>query len=61
MNISTPETEPGIAQAIIRGHVDFTREPWPSVSSTAKSLVRGMLDPNPRSRLTPQQVLGINS
>ncbi|CAN1833541.1 Calcium-dependent protein kinase 24 [Linum perenne] len=51
------ETEEGIAQAIIRGHLDFSRDPWPKVSKEAKSLVKTMLDQNPYSRLTIQEVL----
>ncbi|KAJ8449857.1 hypothetical protein Cgig2_001513 [Carnegiea gigantea] len=51
------ETEQGIAQAIIRSHVDFTREPWPRVSENAKDLVKKMLNPDPSRRLTAQQVL----
>lgn len=53
-----PETEQGVALAILRGVIDFKREPWPQVSETAKSLVRQMLEPDPRKRLTAQQVLG---
>ncbi|XVE84594.1 hypothetical protein DITRI_Ditri17bG0025200 [Diplodiscus trichospermus] len=51
------ETEEGIAHAIIKGHMDFERDPWPKVSSEAKDLVRSMLDPNPYSRMTVQEVL----
>ncbi|KAJ7238096.1 hypothetical protein O6H91_Y443500 [Diphasiastrum complanatum] len=51
------ETEQGVAQAILRGSLDFRREPWPKVSENAKSLVRQMLDPDPKARLTAQQVL----
>ncbi|XP_052207744.1 calcium-dependent protein kinase 24 [Diospyros lotus] len=51
------ETEEGIAQAIVRCEIDFTRDPWPKVSEDAKELVRGMLDPNPYSRFTVEQVL----
>ncbi|KAL1361859.1 hypothetical protein HN51_010179 [Arachis hypogaea] len=51
------ETEEGIAQAIIRGHLDFTRDPWPKVSDEAKHLVKRMLDPNPQTRITVQEVL----
>ena len=52
------ETEKGVAQAIIRSVLDFKRDPWPKVSETAKDLVRKMLDPDPRRRLTAQGVLG---
>ncbi|KAG2623556.1 calcium-dependent protein kinase 29-like [Panicum virgatum] len=51
------ETDEGIAQAIIRSNLDFSREPWPKVSENAKDLVRKMLDPSAYSRLTAQQVL----
>ncbi|KAG8388658.1 hypothetical protein BUALT_Bualt02G0148200 [Buddleja alternifolia] len=52
-----PETEQGVALAILRGVLDFKREPWPQVSESAKSLVRQMLEPDPKKRLTAQQVL----
>ncbi|KAH9648227.1 calcium-dependent protein kinase 32 [Citrus sinensis] len=52
-----PETEQGVAQAIIRSVLDFRRDPWPKVSENAKDLVRKMLDPDPKRRLTAQQVL----
>ncbi|KAK7267316.1 hypothetical protein RIF29_19985 [Crotalaria pallida] len=51
------ETEKGVAQAIIRSVVDFKREPWPKVSDNAKDLVKKMLDPDPKSRLSAQEVL----
>ncbi|KAI5070558.1 hypothetical protein GOP47_0014901 [Adiantum capillus-veneris] len=51
------ETEQGVAQAILRGVIDFKRDPWPRVSEKAKSLVRLMLEADPRRRLTAQQVL----
>ncbi|KAL0338181.1 UNVERIFIED_CONTAM: Calcium-dependent protein kinase [Sesamum angustifolium] len=51
------ESEQGVAQAIIRGKIDFEREPWPSISESAKSLVRQMLEPDAKLRLTAKQVL----
>ncbi|TKY67446.1 Calcium-dependent protein kinase 24 [Spatholobus suberectus] len=51
------ESEEGIAQAIIRSKVDFTRDPWPKVSDEAKHLVKRMLDPNPFTRIKVQEVL----
>ncbi|XP_055807748.1 calcium-dependent protein kinase 13-like [Solanum dulcamara] len=51
------ESEQGVAQAILRGAIDFKREPWPSISDSAKNLVRQMLDPDPKLRLTAKQVL----
>lgn len=52
------ETEQGVAQAIIRAVPDFKREPWPKVSDKAKELVKRMLDPDPKKRLSAQEVLG---
>ncbi|KAL6900689.1 hypothetical protein ACP4OV_005365 [Aristida adscensionis] len=46
-----------IAQAILRGTLDFSREPWPRVSANAKDLVRRMLDQDPTTRPTASQVL----
>lgn len=58
VNCLDAETEQGVAQAIIRSVIDFKRDPWPKVSDNAKDLVRQMLDPDPKRRLTAQQVLG---
>ncbi|CAN0879704.1 Calcium-dependent protein kinase 13 [Linum grandiflorum] len=51
------ESEQGVAQAIIRGIIDFKRDPWPNISDSAKSLVKAMLEPDPKVRLTAKQVL----
>ncbi|KAF3618327.1 Calcium-dependent protein kinase 17 [Capsicum annuum] len=51
------ENENGIFSAILRGHVDFSSDPWPSISNGAKDLVRKMLTVDPRQRLTAMQVL----
>ncbi|XP_057474789.1 calcium-dependent protein kinase 17-like [Actinidia eriantha] len=51
------ESEQGIFNAILRGHIDFTSDPWPSLSSGAKDLVRKMLNSDPKQRLTTFQVL----
>ncbi|KZV34824.1 calcium-dependent protein kinase 24-like [Dorcoceras hygrometricum] len=51
------ETEEGIAHAIVKGELVFERDPWPKVSEDAKNLVKGMLEPNPYSRLTVEEVL----
>ena len=52
------EDERGVALAILRGVIDFKREPWPQISDSAKSLVRQMLEHDPKKRLTAEQVLG---
>ncbi|KAL6578022.1 Calcium-dependent protein kinase 13 [Orobanche minor] len=52
------ESEQGVAQAIIRGKIDFERELWPSISDSAESLLRLMLQPGLKLRLNVKQVLG---
>ncbi|CAA0805873.1 Calcium-dependent protein kinase 17 [Striga hermonthica] len=51
------ESENGIFNAILRGHIDFSSDPWPSISSGAKDLVRKMLMSDPKQRLTASEVL----
>ncbi|WOL01843.1 calcium-dependent protein kinase 2-like isoform X1 [Canna indica] len=51
------ESEHAIFDAIIRGQVDFTSDPWPDISPGAKDLVNKMLNTNPKERLTAQEVL----
>ncbi|XP_016464261.2 calcium-dependent protein kinase 17-like isoform X2 [Nicotiana tabacum] len=51
------ENENGIFNAILRGHIDFSSDPWPSISGGAKDLVRKMLTIDPKQRLTAMQVL----
>ncbi|MBA0873489.1 hypothetical protein Goshw_002776, partial [Gossypium schwendimanii] len=50
-------SENGIFNAILKSHVDFSSKPWPSISHQAKDLVRRMLNPDPKRRLTAAQVL----
>jgi len=52
------ETEKGIFNAILEGELDFVSEPWPSISDSAKDLVRKMLTPDPKKRITSTEVLG---
>ncbi|XP_058767032.1 calcium-dependent protein kinase 2-like [Vicia villosa] len=51
------ESEHGIFNAILRGHIDFQSDPWPTISPAAKDLVRKMLNSDPKQRLTAQEVL----
>ncbi|GLJ21479.1 hypothetical protein SUGI_0396600 [Cryptomeria japonica] len=51
------ETERGIFDAILQGHIDFETAPWPSISAGAKDVVKKMLDQDIQERLTAQQVL----
>ncbi|KAL0374760.1 UNVERIFIED_CONTAM: Calcium-dependent protein kinase [Sesamum radiatum] len=51
------ETEQGIFEQVLRGELDFVSEPWPSISDSAKDLVRRMLVRDPKKRPTAHQVL----
>lgn len=43
--------------AILYDAIDYESDPWPMISEEAKDVVMGMLDRNPRTRLTAAQVL----
>ncbi|WZZ77060.1 hypothetical protein YC2023_088430 [Brassica napus] len=51
------ETQQGIFDAVLKGHIDFDSDPWPLISDSAKDLIRGMLCSRPSERLTAHQVL----
>ncbi|PPD84792.1 hypothetical protein GOBAR_DD18265 [Gossypium barbadense] len=51
------ETEQSIFDSILRGNIDFSSDPWPSISSSAKDLVRKMLRDDPKERLSASEVL----
>lgn len=51
------ETERGIFEQIVKGELDLASEPWPTVSESAKDLVRKMLVRDPKKRLTAHEVL----
>ncbi|VVA93759.1 unnamed protein product [Arabis nemorensis] len=51
------ETDKGIFEEILRGEIDFESKPWPSISESAKDLVRNMLKSDPKKRFTAAQVL----
>ncbi|XP_075481431.1 calcium-dependent protein kinase 2-like [Primulina tabacum] len=51
------ETEKGIFDSILRGRIDFESQPWPSISPSAKDLVRRMLSEDPKKRITAAEVL----
>lgn len=42
----------------MQGHIDFENRPWPSITNSAKDLVRRMLIQDPKKRITATQVLG---
>ncbi|KAK8671509.1 hypothetical protein V6N13_038103 [Hibiscus sabdariffa] len=51
------ENEQGIFEEVLHGDLDFDSDPWPSISESAKDLVRRMLIRDPRKRLTAHEVL----
>ncbi|GMJ02173.1 calcium-dependent protein kinase 2 [Hibiscus trionum] len=51
------ETEAGIFRQILHGKLNFTSEPWPNISESAKDLIRKMLERHPRQRISAHQVL----
>ncbi|CAA0284647.1 unnamed protein product [Arabidopsis thaliana] len=51
------ETEKGIFDAILEGEIDFESQPWPSISNSAKDLVRRMLTQDPKRRISAAEVL----
>ncbi|WVZ86714.1 hypothetical protein U9M48_033457 [Paspalum notatum var. saurae] len=51
------ETEKGIFDAILVGQLDLYSTPWPSISESAKDLIRKMLNRDPQKRITAAQAL----
>ncbi|CAN6458114.1 unnamed protein product [Victoria cruziana] len=51
------ESEQGIFEQVLHGELDFSMDPWPTVSNEAKDLIRRMLVRNPKKRLTAHEVL----
>jgi serine/threonine protein kinase len=55
--LGVAESEHGIFNSILRGHVDFSSEPWSRISHGAKDLVRRMLHSDPKQRISAYDVL----
>eukprot|EP00891_Asterochloris_glomerata_P005079 jgi/Astpho2/5079/Aster-08016 len=51
------ESEQQIFDSILKGHLDFTSDPWPHISHEAKDCVRQMLTQDPRKRADANRVL----
>ncbi|XP_019460194.1 PREDICTED: calcium-dependent protein kinase 26-like isoform X2 [Lupinus angustifolius] len=51
------ETQQGIFDAVLKGHIDFDSDPWPLISDSGKDLIRKMLCSRPSERLTAHEVL----
>lgn len=44
---------------MLRGHIDFSSDPWPSISPGAKDLVKKMLRQDAKERLTAAEILSM--
>lgn len=55
--LSYAENEQSIFDAVLRGHIDFSSDPWPSISSSAKDLVKKILREDPKERISANDVL----
>ncbi|GFY97998.1 calmodulin-domain protein kinase cdpk isoform 2 [Actinidia rufa] len=51
------ETEQEIFQNVLHGDLDFSSDPWPNISESAKDVVRKMLVRDPIRRLTAHEAL----
>ncbi|PNX93983.1 calcium-dependent protein kinase 1-like protein [Trifolium pratense] len=51
------ESEQEIFHEILHGELDFSSDPWPSISESAKDLVKKMLVRDPSKRITAHEVL----
>ncbi|CAN1306764.1 Calcium-dependent protein kinase 2 [Linum perenne] len=51
------ETEDEIFQEVLHGNPDFSSDPWPHVSESAKELVKKMLVREPKKRISTHEVL----
>lgn len=51
------ETEKGIFEEILKGHLDLETSPWPSMSSASKDLIRKMLTVDPNNRISAAEAL----
>ncbi|KAJ1389564.1 Serine/threonine-protein kinase, active site [Sesbania bispinosa] len=51
------DTTKEIFGAILKCHIDFESHPWPTISNSAKDLIRKMLTQDPKKRITSAQIL----
>ncbi|KAE9590779.1 putative protein kinase CAMK-CDPK family [Lupinus albus] len=51
------ESEHEIFEEVLDGDLDFSSDPWPTISESAKDLIRKMLVKDPRNRITAHEVL----
>lgn len=50
-------SESGICALVVKGKYDLESDPWPSISDSAKNLLRRMLQPDPLQRIKSQEIL----
>ena len=58
MFLNILENEKDIFSAILAGNFDLQGQPWPSISDSAKDLIRKMLTYDPKERITAAEALG---
>lgn len=51
------ESEQDIFEEVLRGDLDFSSDPWPKISKSAKDLVWRMLFRDPKRRMTAHKAL----
>lgn len=51
------ETDSGIFRQILYGKLDFNSDPWPTISDSAKDLIKKMLTRDPKERISAHEVL----
>lgn len=51
------ETEQEIFNEVLNGELDFSSDPWPNISESAKDLVAKMLDRDTKRRIKAHEVL----
>jgi len=51
------ESEKEIFDEVLHGEIDFSSDPWPRISESAKDLVKKMLDRDPKTRITAHEAL----
>lgn len=54
------ETEKDILEAILKDSLDLQSNPWPTISPSAKDLIRKMLNKDPGKRITAAEALGMD-
>lgn len=51
------DAEEDIFEEVLHGKLDFSVDPWPNISESAKDLIRKMLVRDPKKRITAHEVL----